>query len=78
MLGCPAVPSSRTGTWPGGYVRTDKSGRETFYIEREVDGERFEISTRTHSLRAAMAHLEAFEAAPPPSRVRWPRWNNWS
>jgi hypothetical protein len=50
--------------WPGGYVHTQADGRDVFVIEREVRGKRFHVSTRTHSLRAAMKHLERFEADP--------------
>lgn len=55
--------------WPGGYVHTQADGRDLFIIEREVGGKngkrrRFHVSTRTHSLRAAMKHLERFEADP--------------
>lgn len=50
------------GSWPGGYVSLDEGGRPTFVIARMVGGERFHLSTRTHSLRAAMKHLERFEA----------------
>ena len=64
MLGSAAMPSQRSGNWPGGYIRTDKNGRQTFYIAREVGGHRYEVSTRAHSLRPAMAQLEAFEADP--------------
>lgn len=50
--------------WPGGYVHKQKNGRPLFIIEREVRGHRFHVSTRTHTLRAAMKQLERFEADP--------------
>ncbi len=50
--------------WPGGYVHRQKDGRSLFVIEREVSGRRFHVSTRAHSLRAAMKHLERFETDP--------------
>lgn len=50
--------------WPGGYIHRQKDGRDLFIIEREMGGKRFHVSTRTHSLRAAMKHLERFEADP--------------
>lgn len=49
--------------WPGGYVRAGKRA-PTYVIEREVGGVRFHVSTRCHSLKAAMKQLERFEANP--------------
>lgn len=49
--------------WPGGFVRQTTRG-PVYVIEREVMGVRFKVSTRTHTLKAAMAHLEAFEKDP--------------
>lgn len=49
--------------WPGGYLRNGKRG-PTYVIAREVGGVRFHVSTRAHSLRAAMKQLERFEANP--------------
>lgn len=56
-------PRPDADRWPGGYVRTNKSGR-TFIIERKVGGVHFHVSTRCKSLRAAMKQLERFEADP--------------
>lgn len=51
--------------WPGGgYIRIDERGLETYIIEREVGGQRFHVSTRCHSRRAAEKQLERFEADP--------------
>ena len=50
--------------WPGGYVHKEADGRSLFIIEKMVRGQRFHLSTRAHSLRAAMAQLERFEADP--------------
>jgi integrase len=50
--------------WPGGYVHRQKDGQPLFIIERRVRGRRFHVSTRCHSLRAAMKQLERFEADP--------------
>lgn len=52
------------GKWEGGYISVGTGGRETFVLEREVRGHRFHLSTRTHSRRAALKHLERFEADP--------------
>ncbi|MBN1208965.1 MAG: tyrosine-type recombinase/integrase [Myxococcaceae bacterium] len=50
--------------WPGGYVHRQADGQPLFIIERRVRGHRFHVSTRCHSLRAAMKQLERFEANP--------------
>jgi integrase len=49
------------GRWLGGYVSLADSGAKTYVIERSVAGERFHISTRCRSERAALKHLERFE-----------------
>jgi integrase len=54
----------RKDRWEGGYIRYDGRGRPTYIIEREMDGRRFHVSTRTHTARAALAHLSRFEADP--------------
>ena len=58
------MPTRKTGKWPDGYIRTDERGRETYYIAREVDGSRYEVSTRAHGIKEALAHLARFEADP--------------
>lgn len=50
--------------WDGGYIRAEADGRRTWVIEREVGGERFHLSTRCHSERAAYEALKRFEADP--------------
>lgn len=50
--------------WLGGYARREADGRETFIIERRVGGQRYHISTRCHSERAALKQLERFEGNP--------------
>lgn len=47
------------GKWPGGYVR-----KGIYVIRRMVGGYPYDVSTRATSLRAAMKHLERFEADP--------------
>jgi integrase len=54
--------SDKTQTWEGGYVLTDSKGRPCYYIRRQIDGKRHEVSTRAHTLKAALAHLQRFEA----------------
>ncbi len=49
--------------WAGGYIRQGLKG-PVFIIERRVMGQHFHVSTRAHTLRAALAHLERFEADP--------------
>jgi hypothetical protein len=50
--------------WEGGYVRVDGRGRETYYIHRSVRGQRYHVSTRCHTARAALEQLARFEADP--------------
>jgi integrase len=56
--------TEKSNLWPGGFYRVDAKGRETYVIQRMVRGKRYKVSTRTHSLRAAMKQLERFEADP--------------
>jgi integrase len=48
----------------GGIVRYDAKGRPVYVIRRQVNGNRYVVSTRAHSLAAALAHLERFERDP--------------
>jgi integrase len=50
--------------WEGGRVRRDSRGRDAYVIRRQVNGRRYEVSTRAHSLRAALEQLKRFEAGP--------------
>ena len=43
----------RDRTWEGD-VRQDARGREVYVIRRKVRGKACEVSTRTHSARAAL------------------------
>jgi hypothetical protein len=54
----------RDRDWEGGYVRLDAAGRDVYVIRRSVMGQRYEISTRAHTARAALEHLARFEADP--------------
>ncbi|NTX07007.1 tyrosine-type recombinase/integrase [Myxococcus sp. CA040A] len=55
---------SRKERWAGGYIHPQQDGRPLFIIERRVSGHRFHVSTRAHSIRAALKQLERFEADP--------------
>jgi integrase len=48
----------------GGYIRKDAQGRDTYVIYRQIAGKRYEVSTRAHTLRAALEQLKRFEADP--------------
>jgi integrase len=50
--------------WPGGYIHRQKDGRDLFILEKKVAKRRFHVSTRAHTLTAAMAQLERFESNP--------------
>ena len=59
------MPINRKGgRWEGGYISLGTGGRETYFIEREVRGLRFHVSTRAHDKRAALRHLDRFESDP--------------
>lgn len=45
-------------------MRYDRLGRPVFVIQRMVTGHRFCISTRAHTLDAALVHLKRFESDP--------------
>lgn len=48
----------------GGRVRFDARGRPVFIIRRQIDGTRYEVSTRAHTLAAALAQEERFQRNP--------------
>jgi len=50
--------------WEGGRIRTDSDGRDVYVIRRQVNGKRYEVSTRCHTRRAALEQLGRFEADP--------------
>jgi len=56
--------SNVTGKWDGGYIHTDASGRKLYMIRKQVNGVRYEISTRAYSETAAHAQLKLFQANP--------------
>ncbi len=47
-------------TWDGGFVRSGKNGRPTYYIRRSVDGKRYEVSTGKHTEGDAKEELREF------------------
>lgn len=57
------VSEAKRKTWLGGYVRQGKKGG-VYVIERWIQGKHFHLSTRCRTERAALAHLEIFEADP--------------
>lgn len=51
-------------SWEGGFIRADSKGRDVYVIRRMIDGRRYDVSTRCHTLRGAMEQLKRFEADP--------------
>ncbi len=49
--------------WPG-VVHMQADGRELFIITKQINGRRYSVSTRAHTLPAALKQLERFEADP--------------
>ena len=56
--------AQRIGTWEGGYIHRDARGRDLHVIRQQVGGKRYEVSTRTFSIRAALEQLKRFQADP--------------
>src|SRR5438128_9703814 len=54
----------RDTRWEGGRIRYDRRGRPTFVVERMVQGRRYMVSTRAHTVAAALKHLARFESDP--------------
>jgi integrase len=54
------------GTWEqrGGRIRFDAKGRPVYLIRKQIGGQRYEVSTRRHTLAAALAEWERFERDP--------------
>jgi integrase len=48
----------------GGRIRFDAKGRPVYVIRKQIAGRRFEVSTRKHTLAAALAEWEKFEKDP--------------
>lgn len=64
--------------WLGGYIREGSRGA-TYVIQRELNGQRFHLSTKCRTERAALQELARFEASPftyrPMEAVRGPARN---
>jgi hypothetical protein len=56
--------AERTGSWDGGYIHKDARGRDVYVIRQQVNGKRYEVSTRTFSIRAALEQLKRFQGDP--------------
>jgi integrase len=50
--------------WLGGFIRKTKAGRPTYVIEKRINGQLFKVSTRCHTLDAAVKELARFEVDP--------------
>ena len=48
----------------GGRIRTDAKGRPVFIIRKQIDTRRFEVSTKRHTLDAALTEWARFEKNP--------------
>lgn len=48
----------------GGRIRIDAKGRPVYVIRKQIGGRRYEVSTKRHSLTAALAEWERFERDP--------------
>jgi hypothetical protein len=53
-------------TWEerGGRIRFDAKGRPVFYVRKQIGGRRYDVSTRRHTLAAALVEWERFEKDP--------------
>lgn len=58
------MPTDRSRTWDGGYVRTDSKGRDVYYIRKRVGGKLYDLSTRASSSSAADEQWKRFQANP--------------
>ena len=50
--------------WLGGYIHHEADGSELFIIERQVNGQRFHVSTRCNDEETALEHFARFRADP--------------
>lgn len=50
--------------WEGGRLWFDADGKPVYVIRKQVNGKRYEVSTRSHSHRAALIQLDRFDADP--------------
>jgi len=52
------------GTWEGGRVVEKSDGTRVYYIRKRLAGKLYEVSTGATTLKAALAHLQRFQANP--------------
>lgn len=52
------------GQWEGGRVIETKDGKRVYYIRKRIRGRLYEVSTRSSTLKAALAQWERFQANP--------------
>lgn len=50
--------------WIGGYVIRDSKGHDLYFIRKQINGRRYDVTTACHTMRAAVKQLERFEADP--------------
>ncbi len=53
----------RVKGWPG-YVHRQANGLDLFIIEKQINGQRYHVSTCANTITAALKQLEQFQAAP--------------
>lgn len=60
------ISETDRGAWEqrGGRIRFDAKGRPVYVIRKQLAGRRYEVSTRKHTLAAALAEWEKFEKDP--------------
>jgi integrase len=60
------ISETDRGAWEqrGGRIRFDAKGRPVYVIRKQLAGRRYEVSTRKHTLAAALAEWERFEKDP--------------
>lgn len=60
------ISETDRGTWEqrGGRIRFDAKGRPVYIIRKQIDGKRYEVSTKRHTLAAALIEWERFEKSP--------------
>lgn len=60
------ISEADRGTWEerGGRIRFDAKRRPVYVIRKQIAGRRYEVSTRRHTLAAALAEWERFEKDP--------------
>lgn len=60
------ISGADRGAWEqrGGRIRFDAKGRPVYVVRKQIAGRRYEVSTRKHTLAAALAEWEKFEKDP--------------